>query len=464
MNRKLVLVLALTLLIGMSNVAFNVQKAEASGTVYIRADGSIDPSYAPVSTVDYVTYTLTGNVTCDADGIVLERSNTIIDGNGYTLQGSINGNGFRLSNVTGVIIRNAKIVGFSLGITIGWADSNITIADNVIIDNNYGIYINSAWNNTIKNNVITYNHYQGVDIVHAYDEPGNIVENNLIANNDFEGIYIYDTTMNTIVTNNTVMNNLNGIFLDYARGFGDPGNNLIVHNNIMNNTFGIKSELSEGNKIYHNNMINNTAQVQSNRSTNSWDDGYPSGGNHWSNYTGIDMNSGLYQNETSSDGIGDAAYTIDANNIDHYPLVGMFQSYDVTYYTLPLVAHSCNVTVISNSTVSNFASLIWIEHPEVIMIEFNVTGEQGTTGFCRVSFPTAMMNGTYHVFVNGTEVPYILLPCSNADYSHLYFTYTHSTEGVIIIPEFPSFLILPLLMIPTLLAVIFYRRRMEAEN
>jgi len=124
-----------------------------------------------------------------------------------------------------------------------------------------------------------------------------------------------------------------------------------------------------------------------------------------------------------------------------------------------MVAHSCNVTVISNSTVSNFASLIWIEHPEVIMIEFNVTEEQGTTGFCRVSFPTAMMNGTYHVFVNGTEVPHTLLPCSNADYSHLYFTYTHSTEGVIIIPEFPSFLILPLFMIATLLLILIYRRR-----
>jgi hypothetical protein len=93
------------------------------------------------------------------------------------------------------------------------------------------------------------------------------------------------------------------------------------------------------------------------------------------------------------------------------------------------------------------------------MIEFNVTEEQGTTGFCRVSFPTAMMNGTYHVFVNGTEVSYTLLPCSNADYSHLYFTYTHSTEGVIIIPEFPSFLILPMFIVVTLLTVIFYRRK-----
>ena len=112
--------------------------------------------------------------------------------------------------------------------------------------------------------------------------------------------------------------------------------------------------------------------------------------------------------------------------------------------------HACNVTVISNSTISDFVAPISIEQLEATFLEFNVTGEQGSTGLCRVSFPTAMMNGTYHVFVNGTEVPYTLLACSDANYSYLYFTYAHSTEEVIITPEFPSFLILPLFMIATL--------------
>ena len=310
MNRKLA-VAFIIILIGMLGLSFKVQRVEASGTIYIRADGSIDPPTAPIQR-DGDAYSLTGNITSDADGIVVEKSNIVIDGYGYALQGSINGNGFRLSNVTGVVIRNAKIVGFSLGITIGWADSNITMTDNVITGNNYGIYINSAWNNTIKNNVITYNHYQGVDINHAYDKPGNIVESNLIANNDFEGIYIYDTTMNAIVMNNTVMNNLNGIFLDGARGFGDPGNNLIIHNIVMNNTLGIRSELSEGNKIYNNNIINNTVQVQSDLSTNTWDDGYK--GNYWSDYQT------KYHNATQTGDTWDTPYVINASNSDNHPL------------------------------------------------------------------------------------------------------------------------------------------------
>ena len=50
------------------------------------------------------------------------------------------------------------------------------------------------------------------------------------------------------------------------------------------------------------------------------------------------------------------------------------------------------------------------------------------------------------------------------NYTYLYFTYNHSTkiveiQGTQVIPEFPSFLILPLFMIATLLAVVVYRRK-----
>jgi len=39
----------------MLALAFNIQPVKASGSIYIRADGSIDPPTAPIFTMDNVT-------------------------------------------------------------------------------------------------------------------------------------------------------------------------------------------------------------------------------------------------------------------------------------------------------------------------------------------------------------------------------------------------------------------------
>ena len=61
--------------------------------------------------------------------------------------------------------------------------------------------------------------------------------------------------------------------------------------------------------------------------TNTWDNGYPSGGNYWSDYTDVDQYSGPSQNITGSDGIWDHPYVIDENNKDNYPIVPEFPSF-----------------------------------------------------------------------------------------------------------------------------------------
>jgi hypothetical protein len=62
------------------------------------------------------------------------------------------------------------------------------------------------------------------------------------------------------------------------------------------------------------------------------------------------------------------------------------------------------------------------------------------------------------------NVPKDFILTQDATYASLYFTHSHSThnikiKGTTVIPEFPSFIILPLFMIATLLAVIVYRRK-----
>jgi len=58
-----------------------------TGTVYIRADGSIDPPDAPIITYDNVTYTLTDNIASSDCGIIILRDGIVIDGAGFSVEG-----------------------------------------------------------------------------------------------------------------------------------------------------------------------------------------------------------------------------------------------------------------------------------------------------------------------------------------------------------------------------------------
>lgn len=54
-----------------TTLAFYIQPANASGTIYIRGDGSVDPPDAPITNVGNVSYTLTADLS--SGGIVIER-------------------------------------------------------------------------------------------------------------------------------------------------------------------------------------------------------------------------------------------------------------------------------------------------------------------------------------------------------------------------------------------------------
>jgi len=126
---------------------------------------------------------------------------------------------------------------------------------------------------------------------------------------------------NSVIARNKIMNNrVEGILLR-----NKCTSNVIFGNMISNNFNGIRTTdfTCTGNQIHHNNFVNNTYQTMLMGISGAWDDGYPSGGNYWSDYAGMDYYSGPYQNVTGSDGIGDTPY---GSGLDRYPFMGLVQS------------------------------------------------------------------------------------------------------------------------------------------
>jgi len=203
-------------------------------------------------------------------------------------------------------------------------NSTNIVVRNLNLSNNWqGVLLAYTTNSTVEE-VNAFNNSIGISLYESYQ---NKLINNTVTDNS-DGILLDQSDYN-IVTGHTITNNsYSGILID-----GWSSNNTFHKNDITDNYDGICITIGSDNKFYHNNFINNEyhAYIYNlsyfypphiyKSSNNTWDDGYPSGGNYWSDYTGADVKSGPYQNETGSDGIGDAPYIIDENNRDNYPLM-----------------------------------------------------------------------------------------------------------------------------------------------
>jgi parallel beta-helix repeat protein len=292
----------------------------------------------------------------NGNGIWLRDSsnNNIIIGNNVTANGS---NGISCGSSNSTIRENRIVENSWYGIQLGGADN--LVSDNYIAESYRAIRLVSCSHNTISNNTITNSQY-GIGLDSSVDNE--ITRNTITLINDY-GIE-FDFSSNNSVTDNRVLHTGCGFH------FQSSSNNTILANDISNNNYGLWFEASTNNTIYHNNFTDNSVQTfVSDEDANVWDDGYPSGGNFWSDYSGADMCSGPYQNETGSDGLGDTPYTpppyiINVNNTDHYPLTAPWPSYDVAVLNLttsktgckpvPTVGENCTVSV--NATIGNLGS------------------------------------------------------------------------------------------------------------
>jgi parallel beta-helix repeat protein len=380
----------------------------------------------------------TGNM---VEGNVLDNNSeaNILVGGSHQFQASYT-NTFRENNLTNPLHYNLVVWGYNSAAFMQEIDSSNTA-------NNKRIYYFTNVSNTEidPTNCPDAGYLALINCTNV-----TVKDFNLASNND--GM-LMAYSANCTLTNMTLGNNRictidalsnESIFLDYGGlTLYDSTGNTMADSTVYNNTCGVCLCASTGNTFYDNAFTNNDVPVVSDLvspfsnvstgsfSNNYWDNGVE--GNYWSEYSG-----------TGSDGIGETPYVIDPNNADNHPLMGMFATFSV--------ATGVDVQVVSNSTVSDFEF-------NGTAILFNVSGLNGTTGFCNVCVPTALLNGTLSVFVNGTQVQYSLLPSSNSTISYIYFTYGQSTEQVMIMPEFPDSLIMAMFMLATLLTIAIHKKK-----
>ena len=156
----------------------------------------------------------------------------------------------------------------------------------------------------------------GMGIIMVQTTDSTITQNNI--SNKRRGIYLYSSN-NTSIAENQLTNNEYGIYIE------GNSSNTIVGNSIINNRCGVYFCGTVPTQIiYHNNFINNSKNADATGWITSpfaqpegmhvWDNGYPFGGNYWSDYSGIDAN---------HDGIGDTPYVVSQylDNTDRYPLM-----------------------------------------------------------------------------------------------------------------------------------------------
>ena len=188
--------------------------------------------------------------------------------------------------------------------------------------------------NTISGNLIANNTAPGIDLT-AFDHD-NIIFENTITNNLY-GIFLSRSGSGNTISANDISNNDIGIFLEGS------GYNTISANNISdNNNRGISLTVSfdpmsgekyypNDNNIYYNNFENNGGIIIGGNAkdvgSNTWDDGEAMG-NYWDDYIGWDL--------FPRDGIGDIPYDIPGgDNQDRFPLMGPYPDVYITSYPSP---------------------------------------------------------------------------------------------------------------------------------
>jgi len=377
------------------------------------------------------------------------KESTIIDGSGenntvlQVTAGHVVVKGFTVQNtsrIAGTSYAGIKVSGNACNITNNIATKNkigifvtsqsCRVIGNVAKGNGQGIALYSSSEARIEANNVSVNTV-GISLALSHN---NTIIGNRATNSSMggHGITLSSDSFNNSISNNDLSGNYHGMWLS---GSFD---NLIINNTITDNELlGIELANSSNNTMYHNNFINNPKHIViDDKSIGVWDSGYPFGGNFWDDFPGIDEN---------GDNIGDTPYVVSTNNQDAFPLITPIVWNYVNPIPIVWEGEIYLVSFSSNSTIAAFR----FNQPQK-RINFNVTGQSSTIGFCNVTVPKSLLDDNPWVITVNSQPPIDIILTDNPTHSFLYFTYIHEStskvtiQGTSVISEFPTFSVQPI--------------------
>jgi parallel beta-helix repeat protein len=377
---------------------------------------------------------------CNAYGNAgLEIENTsasFIVRNVYVHQGLPLVEGIMLHLVSNGFVENSVTSQNYFGIAVD-SSTNVTVTGNTVYSNNpYGIYLYQTSNSVVSGNNVYSNQQDGIFL---WSSNNALVSNNIVYNQVLMGIETYTTEYDTFVANNVTNNGWIGIRLLYSNY------DLVYHNNLDSN--GLSPGDNQGSQVMDSPTGTGGATPPQN-TTNRWDDGYPEGGNYYSDNHGQDNCSGPAQNICGyPDGISDTPYPILSEFVynyagqyyyitnDQYPLIKPFTAtttlpdFQISSSSSPTLSpgSTANVTV-TLASIQNYASQITINastdapntniSPATTVISLNPGSQVNTILTLSASSNTAFgtyyfdIEANYSAFSHTTSLTFNILPAS----------------------------------------------------
>jgi parallel beta-helix repeat protein len=207
--------------------------------ITIKPDGSVDPQAAPIHRNGNL-YTLADNIF--GTSLIVQKDGVIIDGAGFSLQGSDSiydidsgSLGIDCSGRSNVTLMNVVVQNFGYGIRLDFANNN-TIARCNITSNRYGVWMQYSLQNRLINNTIVGNFEQEVQLTHS---SSNTLSQNCINEpktgiiGEHIGFKLLSSSDNNAITKNVIDGSNGGIYLDSSSG-------CFISENTLRSAFSIR--------------------------------------------------------------------------------------------------------------------------------------------------------------------------------------------------------------------------------